>query len=112
MAKGKSEDTVENVENVAKEEAQAPHEEAVQAPHQPYDPWKDMRTVFIPKRSRGEQNTLEVGVNDRTFFIPKDRMAEVPAPIWEVIEEKLRQERELEEYLASNENLTPSRGKE
>ena len=41
-----------------------------------YDPWQDMRQVFIPKRSRTEQNTLEVGVNDKTFFIPKDQFSE------------------------------------
>ena len=36
-----------------------------------YDPWQDMRKVFIPKRSRGEQSTLEVGVNNKTYFVPK-----------------------------------------
>ena len=43
-----------------------------------YDPWQDMRQIFIPKRSRTEQNTLEVGVNDKTFFIPKDQFVDVP----------------------------------
>ena len=37
-----------------------------------YDPWQDMRTVYIPKRSRTEQNTLEVGVNEKTYFVPKE----------------------------------------
>ena len=77
----------------------------------PYDPWQDMRQVYIPKRSRGEQNTLEVGVNDRTYFVPKDQFVEVPAPVWEVITQMQRQQKALEEYLDHNESLMPSAGK-
>jgi len=61
-----------------------------------YDPWKDMRKVYIPKRSRTEQDTMEVGVNDRTFFVPKDQFVEVPAPVWEVVEEMLARQKEME----------------
>jgi len=78
----------------------------------PYDPWKDMRRVFIPRRSRGEQPTLEVGVNDRTFFVPKDTFTEVPFPVWEVIEEMQHQERVLDAYLSSNEKMNMSAGKQ
>ena len=63
----------------------------------PYDPWKDMRRVFIPKRSRTEQSTLEVGVNDKTFFLPKEKWVEVPEPIWEVVTEMLKRQRIMEE---------------
>lgn len=63
----------------------------------PYDPWQDMRQVFIPKRSRAEQNTLEVGVNDKTFFVPKDQFVEVPMPLWEVIREMMDAQRVMEE---------------
>ena len=62
-----------------------------------YDPWQDMRQVFIPKRSRTEQNTLEVGVNDKTFFIPKDQFVDVPMPLWEVVHEMLDAQKTMEE---------------
>ena len=62
-----------------------------------YDPWQDMRQVFIPKRSRTEQNTLEVGVNDKTFFIPKDQFVDVPMPLWEVVREMLDAQKTMEE---------------
>ena len=62
-----------------------------------YDPWQDMRQIFIPKRSRAEQNTLEVGVNDKTFFIPKDQFVDVPMPLWEVVREMLDAQKTMEE---------------
>ncbi|MBR3739052.1 MAG: hypothetical protein IKN04_01165 [Clostridia bacterium] len=62
-----------------------------------YDPWQDMRQVFIPKRSRTEQNTLEVGVNDKTFFVPKDQFVDVPMPLWEVVHEMLDAQKTMEE---------------
>jgi len=64
---------------------------------QAYDPWKDMRQVYIPKRSRSEQNTLEVGVNDKTFFVPKDQFVEVPMPLWEVINEMLERQKIMDD---------------
>ena len=62
-----------------------------------YDPWKDMRTVYIPKRSRAEQSTLEVGVNEKTYFVPNDQFVEVPMPLWEVIHGMLDRQRIMEE---------------
>ena len=76
-----------------------------------YDPWQDMRQVYIPKQTRGEQSTLEVGVNDKTYFVPKDTWVEVPAPVWEVVNEMLKRRKETEEYLSKNEHLKPSMGK-
>ena len=61
-----------------------------------YDPWQDMRQIFIPKRSRSEQNTLEVGVNDKTFFVPKDQFVDVPMPLWEVVREMLDAQKTME----------------
>ena len=72
-----------------------------------YDPWQDMRTVYVPKRTRTEQDTLEVGVNDRTFFVPKDKPVEVPLPVYEVVQERLRMEKQFEQNLKNNEHLTP-----
>lgn len=62
-----------------------------------YDPWQDMRTVYIPKRSRAEQNTLEVGVNEKTYFVPKDQFVEVPMPLWEVIQGMMDRQKIMEE---------------
>lgn len=91
-------------------------EEAVQDTAQdtapaPYDPWQDMREVYIPMYSRGEQPTLEVAVNDRTFFIPKGQRVLVAAPLWEVIMEMQRAEKANEQYLQSNEKLKPTAGR-
>lgn len=63
----------------------------------PYDPWKDMRRVYVPKRSRTEQKTLEVGVNDKTYFVPKEKFVEVPMPVWEAINEMLDRQKIMEQ---------------
>ena len=63
----------------------------------PYDPWKDMRKVFVPSMSRSEQKTLQVGVNDKTYFVPKNKLVPVPAPVAEVINEMLERRRIMEE---------------
>ena len=61
-----------------------------------YNPWKDMRQVFIPLQ-RGDKKTQEVGVNDKTYFIPKGQCVEVPFPVWEVVMEMLDRQRIMEE---------------
>lgn len=57
---------------------------------QEYDPWKVMRQVFIPKMSRTEQDTQEVGLNNKTYFLPKNKWVEVPEPVAQVVEEMIR----------------------
>lgn len=76
-----------------------------------YDPWQDMRTVYVPKLNRGEYGTLEVGVNDKTYFVPKDQFVDVPAPVAEVVNEMLMRRKKYEENMSKNPNLTPSAGK-
>lgn len=85
-----NEEIQEQVDEEIQEQVDA---EIVEAP---YDPWKDMRRVFIPKMSRGEQDTMEVGVNDRTYFVPKEQFVEVPAPVWEVVSEMLKRRKIME----------------
>ena len=75
-----------------------------------YDPWTDMRTVYVPRMSRGEQATLNVGVNYKTYFVPKDQTVEVPAPVAEVVNEMLYRRKKFEENLKNNANLTPHQG--
>ncbi|MBR3019574.1 MAG: hypothetical protein IKH57_21260 [Clostridia bacterium] len=77
---------------------------------QAYDPWKDMRTVYVPRMSRGEQATLQVGVNDKTYFVPKDQQVDVPAPVAEVVNEMLYRRKKFEENMKANGNLTPHQG--
>lgn len=66
-------------------EPETKEEMTEQTVEKPYDPWKDMRQVYVPMRSRGEQRTLLVGVNDRSFAVPKGQWCTVPMPVWEVI---------------------------
>ena len=81
-----------------------------QTTNKPYDPWKDMRTVYVPRMSRGEQPTLQVGVNDKTYFVPKDQQVDVPAPVAEVVNEMLYRRKKFEENMKANSNLTPHQG--
>ena len=69
---------------------------------QQYDPWQDMRRVYVPKRSRGEQNTLEVGVNDKTYFVPKDQEFDVPFPVFAVIREMQERQKIMEDDAKAN----------
>lgn len=92
MATKKPEETVQPDETVQPE---ANDVEIVDAA--PYDPWKDMRPIYIPKMSRTEQNTLEVGVNNRTFFVPKETMVSLPYPLWAVVHEMIKRRKIMEE---------------
>lgn len=62
-----------------------------------YDPWQETRQVYVPKMNRGEQDTLEVGVNDKTYFVPKDKWVDVPGPVADVVEEMLYRRKLMEE---------------
>lgn len=63
----------------------------------PYDPWQDMRHIYIPKMSRTEQNTLVMSVNERTYFLPKEQNIVVPMPLWEVAREMLDARKRMEQ---------------
>lgn len=63
----------------------------------PYDPWKDMRHIYIPKMSRTEQSTLVMSVNEKTYFLPKEQDIEVPMPLWEVAMEMLDARKRMEQ---------------
>lgn len=61
-----------------------------------YDPWQDYRQVYIPL-VRGDKKTQEVGVNDKTYFVPKGKFVDVPLPVAEVVNEMLERQRIMEE---------------
>lgn len=54
-------------------------------PIETVNPWQEKRKVFIPKYSRGEQETRLVSVNGRDYFVPKGREVDVPLPVYEVL---------------------------
>lgn len=66
--------------------------------NQEYDPWKETRQVYIPKMSRGEQDTQEVGVNNKTYFVPKNKWVDVPEPVAQVVDEMLRAREAMEKH--------------
>lgn len=52
-----------------------------------YDPWKDMRTIMLPRAGSNEQQFQYVGVNGRTFQVPRGKQTEVPRPVYECLME-------------------------
>ena len=65
----------------------------------PYDPWQDKREIYIPKMSQTEQDTLEIGLNDKTYFVPKGKMVSLPYPLYAIVREMIKR-RELTEKRA------------
>lgn len=61
-------------------EAAAPAAEA-------YDPWKDMREITLPRAGNNEQQFQLVGVNGRTFQVPRGKRTQVPLPVYECLME-------------------------
>lgn len=48
--------------------------------------WKDMRTILVPKKNNGDQESIYVAVNGRPFLVPcTGRPQEVPAPVYEAL---------------------------
>jgi hypothetical protein len=68
-------------------EAAAPSAEA-------YDPWKDMRSILLPRAGGNEQQSQFCAVNGRTFQVPRGRMTEVPLPIYECLMEAMTAQQE------------------
>ena len=56
-----------------------------------YDPWKDMREITLPRAGNNDQQFQLVGVNGRTFQVPRGKAVEVPLPVYEVLENARRQ---------------------
>ena len=54
---------------------------------QKYDPWKDMREIMLPRAGNNEQQFQYVGVNGRTFQVPRGKRTEVPRPVYECLME-------------------------
>ena len=63
-----------------------------------------MKTITLPRAGGTEQQSEFVCVNGRTFQVPRGKAVEVPAPVYEVLENARRQleaARKLEDELAA-----------
>lgn len=67
-----------------------------------YDPMKEMITDIIPYAPAGEQQNMYVGMNGKTYNIPRGKSVELPMPVWEIIKRALAAERKVEEELRKN----------
>ena len=72
---------------VQTEEAQVQTEAAqVQTEAAQPDPWREMRTVTLPRHGKNEQNFCFVAVNGRTFQVPRSGdPVQVPLPVYEAL---------------------------
>ena len=52
-----------------------------------HDPWKDMREITLPRAGNNEQQFQLVGVNGRTFQVPRGKRTQVPLPVYECLME-------------------------
>ena len=64
------------------------------ATEQAYDPWKDLREIMLPRAGNNEQQFQYVGVNGRTFQVPRGKRTEVPRPVYECLMEAQQQAQE------------------
>ena len=63
-----------------------------------------MKTITLPRAGGTEQQSELVCVNGRTFQVPRGKAVEVPAPVYEVLENARRQleaARKIEDELAA-----------
>ena len=63
-----------------------------------------MKTITLPRAGGTEQQSEFVFVNGRTFQVPRGKAVEVPAPVYEVLENARRQleaARKIEDELAA-----------
>lgn len=61
-----------------------------------YEPWEDMRTVFV-HGTKTEQKTLMVSINNKRYRVPKGKWVEVPFPVYDVIRNREDQLRKVDE---------------
>lgn len=65
----------------------------------PYDPWKDMVQVRLPKATNGELNYQIASVNGRVYKIQKGVPVSVPAPIAEVLKHSFKAQDEADMFI-------------
>ncbi|GFI61254.1 hypothetical protein IMSAG049_00411 [Clostridiales bacterium] len=60
--------------------------------------WNEMVEVRLPKAPKTEQNFQFVGVNGKTFQVPRGKTVQVPRPVAEVLNNSEAARQEAEEY--------------
>lgn len=60
--------------------------------------WSEMVEVRLPKAPKTEQNFQFVGVNGKTFQVPKGKTVKVPKPVAEVLANAEAAKMAAEEY--------------
>ena len=63
----------------------------------PVDPMQELVTVYIPKAS-GDENSLFVSLNGRTWMLPCGKHSEVPKPVAEIIYQREKALAAAEEF--------------
>ena len=95
-------DDVNDVKDAAKEKPARKSAKALAADDQPtveIDPWKDMRTITLPKARTGEEKSQYVCINGRTFLVPKNGKEQtVPYPVYERLNIMLEAQTEEEDF--------------
>lgn len=66
------------------------------------DLMKRMIRVTIPKAPMGQPQSVFVGLNQKTYLIPRGREVEIPQPVWAIVRMSLRAEQLLEAELREN----------
>jgi hypothetical protein len=69
-----------------KQETETKAAETVETKAPETDVWAETKEVFLPKAGVNEQKFEFVGVNGRTFQVPRGKRVEVPLPVYEVLE--------------------------
>lgn len=85
-----------------KTEAAVAEEQAVAEEAEVVDPMSVMVTRAVPHAPAGEQQSLWVCLNGKTYNIPRGQAVELPGPVWEIIDRMLAAERRTEEELRRN----------
>ena len=60
--------------------------------------WDIMETIDIPRARKGEDRFYYVGINGRTFYVPKGKKAELPRPVVRQIQRMIANQIKAEEY--------------
>jgi len=67
-------------------------------PAERYNPMADLVTVNLPKATGREENFVFVGLNGKGYTILKGRPVRVPRPVYDILQEAIRQERRMEAW--------------
>lgn len=54
--------------------------------------YQEMRTIFLPMARAGEQPNAEIRLNGVKWMIPRGKAVDVPLPVYEQFQRKLRNE--------------------